>query len=155
MLAFKALHILSMFSAVTLLIGHPVFLALAIWRGDVGAMAAIHRLAGRWLVPTGALLFLAGIGFGLATAATGGFDFLAGWLVAAYVLVVAIFVVNGLPPVQGLLKLGEHAADAEAGRRPVDDVVREMANSRFIVGGFAPNVVLFVAIILDMVLKPF
>lgn len=52
----------------------------------------------------GSALFLVGIGFGLLAVATGGIDFLAGWLIAAYVLVAAPFAINASPVVQkGLL----------------------------------------------------
>jgi len=47
MLIFKMLHILSMFAAVTLLMGDAFFLALAFWRGDVRALATFQRLVGR------------------------------------------------------------------------------------------------------------
>src|ERR1019366_8051346 len=48
----------------------------------------------------GVAMLLLGVTFGLVTAATGGWSFGAGWLTAAYVLVIAIFVVGfgmGLP----------------------------------------------------------
>ena len=47
MLVFKVLHILSMFAAVAFLLGESTYLAVAIWRGDVPALAAIRRVAGR------------------------------------------------------------------------------------------------------------
>jgi len=156
MLIFKALHILSMFSAVALLIGEEVFIALAIWRRDVRGLAAIHRLSGRRVLTyAGAITFMAGIVFGLLTAATGDLDFFSGWLIAAYVLVAAILVLNGSPLVQKqVLPLMEEAVEAEAGQRPVEEVVRHMAGSPVVIV-IAVNVVLFAAIILDMVLKPF
>jgi hypothetical protein len=46
MLIFKTLHILSMFAAVTFLIGEALFYAAAIWRGDVAGLAAVRRLVG-------------------------------------------------------------------------------------------------------------
>jgi len=155
-LIFKALHILTMFGAVTFLVSEAVFAAVAIWRGDVAALAAIRRFTGRRPV-VGALLFLAGIGFGLLAVATGGFDFFEGWLIAAYVLVVALFAVNGLPIVQkGLVGLTDKALEAEAGQRPAEEVVREMAMLRGrILMVVATNVAIFAALILDMVLKPF
>jgi len=156
MLIFKLLHILSMFTAVTLLVGESTFMAIAIRRGDVRALAAIRRLmGGRPVVP--ALIFLVGIGFGLLTVATGGLDFFAGWLIAAYVMVVVLLAISGLPVVQkGLLGLANKATEAEAGQRPIEDVARDMAALRFSFGlVVAANWVLFAAIIADMVLKPF
>jgi hypothetical protein len=153
MLAFKLLHILSMFAAVTLLIGEQFVLSRAIWRRDVRALATFHRLIGVRPV-IGASLFMAGIVFGLLTAATGGLDFFAGWLIAAYVLVAAILAFNASPWVQQMPRLGARAVEAEAGERPIDEVVQGMAASH---AGllFAVNVTLFVALIADMVLKPF
>jgi len=156
MLIFKLLHILSMITAVTLLVGESTFMAIAIWRGDVRALAAIRRMVGRHPVVS-ASIFLVGIGFGLLTVATGGLDFFAGWLIAAYVLVVALLAISGLPVVQkGLLGLVDQATEAEAGQRPMEDVAREMAALRLSFGlVVAANWVLFAAIIADMVLKPF
>src|SRR4026208_2544119 len=95
---FKVLHILSMFTAVTLLISVPIFAALAIWQRDVRGAAAVYRLArlpGNTVL--GTVFLLAGIVFGLLTAATGGFDFFAGWLIAAYVMAAAVVLHNPRP----------------------------------------------------------
>jgi hypothetical protein len=153
MLIFKVLHILSMFTAVTLLVGEGLFISVAIWRRDVHALAAIIRIAGRRPV-VGPLFLLAGIVFGLLTAATGGFDFFNGWLIAAYVLVAALLLFNASPPVEALLKLANAAAEAEAGQRPLDQVAHDISTVR---PGrlITVNVVLFATIIADMVLKPF
>jgi hypothetical protein len=156
MLAFKALRILTIFAALAFLVGESTFIAIAIWRGDVRALAAIRRLTGGRPV-VGSVLFLIGIGFGLLTVATGGFAFLAGWLIAAYAMVVALFAISALPVVQkGLLGLIQRAVEAEAGQRPAEDVVRDMATLRGrIAAVVAINLALFAALILDMVLKPF
>ena len=156
MLIFKVLHILSMFAAIAFLVGESTLFATAIWRGDVQALAAMRRLAGRRPL-VGSLLFLAGIGFGLLTIATGPFDFLDGWLIAAYLMVVTTLAMNALPVVQkGFLGLSDKAVEATAGHRPIDEVAQEMAAFR---GRFATVVVanwlLFAAIILDMIIKPF
>jgi hypothetical protein len=155
-LIFKALHILAMFGAVTLLVGESTYMAIAIWRGDVRAVAAMRRQLGRRPVVS-VLVFLVGIGFGLLAVATGGLDFFAGWLIAAYVMVVALLAINGLPVVQkGYLGLVDKAVEADAGQRPVEEVARDMAALR---RPFALVVVatwvLFAALILDMVVKPF
>lgn len=155
MLIFKALHILSMFAAVTLLVGEALLYARAIWRIDVAELAAVRRLVGgRPLL--GVAFLVAGIVFGLFNALTGGFDVFDGWLIAAYVLIVALFLVNGSPWVQRLPRLGAEAIEAVAGQRPVDEVVAAMTTMRpVILVAVTVNVVLFAAIIADMVLKPF
>lgn len=155
MLVFKALHILSMFAAVTFLIGEALFYAVAIWRGDISGLAAVRRLVGGRPV-VGVSFLLAGIAFGVLAALTGGFDLFAGWLIAAYALVVALFAVNGSPWVQKLPRLGLAAMDAEAGGRPVEEVVAAMAKMRTAtLVAVAVDVALFMAIIADMVVKPF
>ena len=160
MLNFKVLHILCMFAAVTLLVGEHLFYAAAVRRRDVRALAAIRRLSvkpfylagGAPVVAVGFLI--AGIVFGLLTALTGGFDFFAGWLIAAYVLTAAIVVFGGSPWVRRLAQLGDEAVEADAGKRPVEEVVQDMAGSH---AGllFVIAATLFAAIIADMVLKPF
>jgi hypothetical protein len=156
MIVFKVLHILSMFIAVTFLVGESTAMAITIWRGDVRALAGIRRLVGRRPVVS-SLIFLLGLGFGLLTVATGGLDFFSGWLIAAYVMIVALFAISGLPVVQkGFLGVVDKATEADAGQRPMEDAAREMAALRrsFAVV-VAANWVLFGAIIADMVLKPF
>ena len=153
---FKALHILAMFAAIAFLVGESTLFAVAIWRADVQALASMRRLAGRRPV-VGSLIFLVGIVFGLLTAATGGFNFFAGWLIAAYVLVAVALAVNAMPVIQrGFLGLVAKAVAAEAGQRPAEEVAREMIGFRVRFAlVVAANAVLFAAIILDMVLKPF
>jgi hypothetical protein len=150
---FKALHILSMFAMVTVFSGGELFYALAIRSRDVHAVAWLHQ-ARRPLGIAAFSTLVAGIAFGLLTAATGGLDFFAGWLIAAYLLI-ALFFVNGAVHERVVTKLGEDAVAAEAGQRPLEEVAREMATSKAAGRLFAINAVIFVAIILDMVLKPF
>jgi hypothetical protein len=155
MVIFKALHVLSMFAAVTFLIGEALLYAVAIWRGDVAGLAAVRRLVGGRPV-VGVSFLVAGIVFGVLAALTGGFEFFAGWLIAAYGLVVALFLVNGSPWVQRLPRLGMEAIEAEAGQRPVEEVVAAMAAVRTgILAAVGLNIALFAAIIADMVFKPF
>jgi hypothetical protein len=155
MLIFKALHILSMFSVVAMEIGAEFLFAFAIARRDVRGLATVHRILEQArLGPISIAVFLSGIVFGLLTALTGVFDILAGWLIAAYVLVAIIFVGGSRLWPKVLLPLGDKAVEAEAGQRPVDDVVREMAASHAVWWHVAMATI-FVLIILDMVLKPF
>ena len=155
MLIFKALHILSMFSVVAMEIGAEFLFAFAIARRDVGGLATVHRiLAQARLGPISIAVFISGIVFGLLTALTGGLDLLAGWLIAAYVLVAVILVGGSRLWPKVLLPLGAKAVEAEAGQRPFEDVVRDMIASRA-VWWFVGMATIFVLIILDMVLKPF
>ena len=152
---FKALHILSMFTMVTLFIGPDLFYTAAIHARDVRALAWVHRTVHRFRIAYVALGALGlGVIFGLLTAATGGFDLLDGWLIAAYVLV-ALFVVNAQVFARRTDNLGERAVEADAGRLSAEDIVREMAASNPALILFAVNATIFGAIVLDMVLKPF
>jgi uncharacterized membrane protein len=154
MLVFKTLHILSMVTAVTTLVGMEMFIGLAIWRRDVRGLASIFRMT-RGSNPTtvGLVALIAGIVFGLLTAATAGFDLLAGWLVLAYTLVAAMVLLNVSPLKQRIRRLAEQAVEADRGERASEDVVRHMES--FPVALFVgTNIALFAAVIVDMVLKP-
>ena len=154
MVIFKALHILSMVAMVTMEVGAEFLYAYTISRRDVRALATVHTVLERARIgPLSVVALVSGIVFGLLTAATGGFNFLDGWLIAAYLLVAALLVTITLF-LRGALKLGQAAVEAEAGRRPAEGVLRDMATSRAAVW-FIVDLGLFVAIILDMVLKPF
>jgi len=58
------------------------------------------------------------------------------------------------PPKQKVRTVAIEAMEAEAGQRPVEEVVRNMADVPM-ANYFITNVVLLAAIIADMVLKPF
>ena len=100
------------------------------WRRDVPGLAWVYRTLEKQLhIPVFGLGFLAsGIVFGLLTALTGGFDFLDGWLIAAYGLV-ALFLVSSALIGVPLGRLADKAVEADAGQRPVEDVIRDMAAS--------------------------
>src|SRR6266704_802584 len=110
-----------------------MFMMVAVGVGGYSlyALAAIHRTLarGRLVANVSALALLAGVVFGLLTALTAGFDFLAGWLINAYVLVAA-FAIYADWFGRRLARLGDAAVDAEDGRRPSDEVMREVAASR-------------------------
>jgi len=155
MLIFKALHILSMVTMVMLFSGGELYYAFAIRARNVRALAwlqSTERRNGIAFFALGALL--SGILFGLLTAATGGLDFFDGWLIAAYVLI-GLFFLNSVLFATRVIRIGDHAVEAEEGKRPVEEVVAEMAATRSGVLLFVINATIFALIILDMVLKPF
>jgi uncharacterized membrane protein len=150
-----ALHILSMVTMITLFSGGELFYVLATRGRDVRALAWLHRTAKQTRFPIVALgALVAGVAFGLLTAATGGLDFVDGWLIAAYVLV-ALFFVNATLVGGDVIRLADKAVEADAGQRAVDEVVGEMAATNRATQLFVVNVAIFAAIIVDMVLKPF
>lgn len=153
MLIWKTLHVLSMVAMITAFLGAEIFYAAAIARRDVGTLAFVHRTVERaglgWISMGG---ILAGIVFGLLTAATGGFDFVAPWLLVAYVLV-GVFFINAFAAGTRIVHVAKAAVEADAGSRPAADVVRDMGSTRA-VWLVASNAVIFVLIVADMVIKP-
>jgi len=150
----KALHVLSMFSMVTLFIGAEIFYAAAILRRDVPALAFIQSTLERWYLGILALAgMLAGIVFGLLAAASGGFDFVAGWLVVAYLLVAAFFGNSALIGAR-IVRVAKAAVAAEARGAPADEALTDLPANRGVILVLI-NTVIFAAIIADMVLKPF
>lgn len=154
MILWKTLHILSMVTMVTMFIGAEIFYASAMLRRDGHALAWIQRTVdGAGVGIIGMLGILAGIVFGLLTAATGGFDFTAGWLIVAYLLVVAFFV-NSFSLGMRLVKVAKAAMEAEDGGRAPDEALRGVPANRGVIL-VAINATLFALIIIDMVAKPF
>jgi uncharacterized membrane protein len=151
---FKTLHILSMIAMVTIEIGSEFLYAFAISRRDVRALATVHRLLEQARAgPASIAAFISGIVFGLLTAATGGFDFLDGWLIAAYLLVI-VFLITTTVFLRTALRLGRAAVEVEKRQGSSEDLVREMASHRTILW-FAFDLGVVVAFVVDMVLKPF
>jgi uncharacterized membrane protein len=151
---FKTLHILSMIAMVTIEIGSEFLYAFAISRRDVRALATVHRLLGQVRAgPASVAALASGIVFGLLTAATGGFDFLDGWLITAYGLVIVLFITANVF-LRTALRLGRAAVETEEGQGASQDLVHEMAAHRTVLW-FAIDVAVVAALVADMVLKPF
>jgi hypothetical protein len=153
MLIFKTLHILSMVTMITIFTGGE-FLRLRDL--ETRRSGSGHRPSPRESEPGPDRRQCGPIRrdrVGVLTAATGGMDFVEGWLIAAYVLV-AVFLVNANTLGLRLIRLADKAIEADEGKRPKEEVVQEMAASR---AGlfFLVNAAIFAAIIADMVLKPF
>ena len=147
---FKFLHIVSMFVGVTILVGGEWFYLRSMRQRDLPAMRAFARIYGRVdRLAIGALTL--GVVFGLATAATGGFDMTARWLVSAYVIVIALYAV-GFSSTPFLLKVGR-AADATPGDVPGPEVDALLRSARPVWAAVI-SIVLYVLVIADMVFKP-
>jgi hypothetical protein len=117
--------------------------------GSRPCIGSSNRRAG----PASIAALVSGVVFGLLTAGTGGFDFLDGWLIAAYVLLIGLIVTTTVF-LRPALRLGRAAVEAEEGQGASEDVVREMAAHRTVLW-FAIDVAVVVAFVVDMVLKPF
>ena len=151
MLIWKFLHIVSIFTSVTLLFAYDIVMHRSAARGDAATVRAVGKL--RPLVEnTGIAIFFVGVGFGFVTAIVGQFDLTQGWLITAYVLI-AILVVIGAGPESAWLKQLTEAAErtGDDGSSPeftarVHDPRRHLSW----VSGF-----LYAAVIYVMVTKPF
>jgi multisubunit Na+/H+ antiporter MnhG subunit len=145
----KFLHILSMFTAVTLLVGISVFGGRVIATRD---LAAIRRFGVVYppLERAGIAAASLGVIFGLITAIVGPWDLTEGWLVTAYVLVVALF---ALGPVEGRMfaKVAEAAGETDGDEPKLAALLADRRRPTLTLF----SIVLYVAVIFTMVTKPF
>jgi hypothetical protein len=144
---FKALHVLSAFALVSLLVASDLWFQRVAMTGDAGATARLGTLIRKRNMVEG-LIFEITIVFGVATALLGGFNLLASWLVLAYVMAVAITVVTfrwNAPAFTAVIAAAE-AGDEAAVRAAASAPRRRYALSAV--------VALFALLIADMVIKP-
>lgn len=146
------LHILSMFSAVTLTMGSSALLLLAERSGQTAVVRGVG-FAGRMNGAIGSLLFFLGGFFGLLTAINFGFNLLAPWLLIAYALFIVAMVLGfGIHRPFGI-RLGNVLATAQDG--PISGAVAEVLANPLERVAVIVDVVVIAAIIFDMVVKPF
>ncbi len=114
--AFKYLHIVSMFFAIALAISGELVVRRVATSHDVRAIrTTVERV--RPLANISTILFLAGAAFGIVAALTGQIDLLARWLILAYVafigaMLIGIFITD--PWVGRLSKAAAESPDGEA-----------------------------------------
>jgi hypothetical protein len=150
MTVWKVLHVVTMFSAVTLLVGGSVSFDVLARTRDPAALARFWSVQ-EPLTNVGVGLIVAGIVFGLVTAIVGPFDLTQPWLIIAYVLVAVLFV---LGPIEG--RLAKRAADAAAQAGDVwTDELEALASDRRRESLTYASTLIYVIIIVDMVAKPF
>ena len=148
---FIFLHIVTMFTAVTMGYGPAVLMVTANRARDVPALRGIMRASYRMerlIGPT----FILGAVLGLVAAYTNGYDLLAGWLVIAYFL----FVVAAITPVVltgPWLRKVAAAADASADDAPSPELTRLLTAPRYVLAVLF-DVGIIVLFIADMVFKP-
>ncbi len=143
------LHILAMFGAVALSYGTIALLWVAAGARDVEALRGVSTTIGRLrtVIP---VAYVVGIVLGVVSVLTVGFDPLQGWLVAAYILTAIAIVSANLVTGPWLARVS-----AELARPAAADVVpAAFADSRA-VALLVADALVIVAIIADMVLKPF
>lgn len=140
------LHILTMFTVVVIHSGPQILVLAAARTGQPAAVvgiAGMYARTGRAVPPLGIL----GLLFGLATALSGGFNLLAPWLLIAYALFGLLVVYGGVKSHPFIVSLGESVRDGRPNHqellgRPLTVIV-------------VVDALIYVAIIGDMVLKPF
>ena len=151
MTLWKVLHVVSMFSAVTLLVGGSVYFDLIVRKRDARLLARFGSLAMGPLANVGVALIVAGIVFGIVTAIVGDFDLTETWLVIAYVIAVLLFI---LGPIEGRLAARAIEAAEAAGDGWPEELAKVAEDPRRTALSWA-SPLLYVAIFVDMVAKPF
>jgi hypothetical protein len=151
MLVLKFLHIASMFTGVAIALGGGGVVAL-IARGDVRTIRSAFRVMTR-LSPVIPTFFTLGVAFGLATAWTGGLDFLRPWLLIAYVLFIAATILGAAfeSPWQKRVLAAAMASPEESPSAELQVLMRDPRERL----AFWATLVIIAAFIFDMVVKPF
>jgi len=143
------LHVLAMFAAVALSYGTIALLWVAARARDVESLRGVSTSIGRLrkVIP---IAYMVGIALGLLSVVAVGFDPLEGWLVAAYLLTaIAIMSANVVTGPWLSLVASELAAT------PPTAAVPAAFRDRRAVALLVADALVIVAIIADMVLKPF
>ena len=140
------LHIITMFTAVTVVMGAGILTLIGAAGGNRSTVAAITSLP----IPrlAGPLYSLGGL-FGLATAFVFGYNLLAPWLVIAYVLFVLLTALG--IRVSGPLFERTHAVATDPAASP-EVFSQAMSRFRMDAGVTLAGIALIIA---DMVFKPF
>ncbi len=151
MYIFKYLHIITMFIAVALSVGPELVLHRVAQTGDVRAIRAAFGAAkplGQ-LVP---ILFVVGLVFGLIATALGQFNFLAPWLIIAYVIFIIAMGIGSAVIGPWQQKVG--MASAKNGDGTPSGELSALLSDRMITYAMWINLALVVLIVFVMVLKP-
>lgn len=149
---FKFLHIAVMFGAVAVAWG-PEPLVLAIGRSnDVRAIRTGYALASRVgrAIP---ILFTIGLIFGLLAVWTQEFDFFAPWLLIAYALFIVATIVGAAFSSPHIAHVAELAAQSPDDQ-PSPELAAALADRRGEIL-FVVDLVIIIAFVFDMVVKPF
>lgn len=139
------LHILTMFTAVSIAAGASILLLVGARRDDRALVASLSGLPIDRIVPP---LYMLGGLFGIGTGLAFGYDLLAPWMLIAYALF-AILTVIGIR-VSGPLVARVHAVASDQGAdvQAFSEVIRRFQlDTAITLGGIA-------LIVADMVFKP-
>lgn len=143
------LHVLAMFTAVALSYGTIALLWVAARARDVDGLRGVSTTIGRLrkVIP---ITYVVGIAFGLLSVVAVGFDPFQGWLVTAYILTAIAIVSANVVTGPWLSRVASELATT-----PATAAVPAAFRDRRAVTLLAADALVIVAIIADMVLKPF
>lgn len=146
MVAFKVVHVVSMFSVVTLWLGGWIFWDLVARRRDRQALRTVDSVT-QATGGIGFALFIVGIVAGVATALTGQIDLTAPWLLIAYAIVLSDALVLRWSSI--------HVARVRAAQDDETADLRAVASSPRATLTFAVLAAFWVLLVADMIVKPF
>lgn len=150
--AFKYLHIASMFFAVALAVSSELVLRAVANSGEVVAIRTVTARV-RPLANISTALFLAGVAFGIVAALTGQIDLLATWLILAYVAFLGAMALGITISDPWVGRLERAAADS-----PDDapsDALREVIADPLARAATWTLMILVAVLVYVMVVKPF
>jgi len=150
--AFKYLHVVSMFFAVALAVSGEIVVRRVAQSGDVRAIRTTVEKVKPLSGPIATGLFLAGVVFGIIAALTGQIDLLRPWLIAAYVaFIVAIGI--GIAITDPWVARLEQAAAASPDGAASPELVAIVDDQRARIGAWALQFMIAFMVFL-MVVKP-
>jgi hypothetical protein len=150
--AFKYLHIVSMFFAVALAVSTELVVRRVATTGDAGAIRTVVPRV-RPLGNIATILFLAGFAFGIVAALTGQINILAPWLLLSYAAFVGATLIGIFVSDRWVARLEAAAvATAEGGS---SDALQAVIGDPVARAGTWALMLLVAALVFLMVVKPF
>lgn len=147
----KLAHIVLIFSGLALIYGTQLVLYRIARSGDAKAIRTAFQTA-KPLSSLGPAIFLVGVAFGVAAGVLNGWNLLAPWLVAAYVLVAALMAggITITMPWMNRVSVAAASVDGHGSPTGLGDVLRD----RRAVGLMYASAAADVCIVALMVFKP-
>ena len=150
--AFKYLHVVSMFFAVALAVSGEIVVRRVAQSGDVRAIRTTVEKVKPLSGPIATGLFLAGVVFGIIAALTGQIDLLRPWLIAAYIAFI-VAVAIGIAITDPWVARLEQAAGASPDGAGSPELVAVVEDRRARIGAWALQGMIAFMVFL-MVVKP-
>lgn len=147
----KFLHIALIFSGIALMYGTEVVLHRIARTGDTRAIRTAFATA-RTVTMIAPAVFWIGVAFGLAAGIFNGYNLLAPWLLATYVLVGTLFAIGIGITVPWMNRVGALAATAPDG--PAGGALSALLHSPTTTRVLYASIVIDVVIVALMVFKP-